>query len=532
VKLNRREFLLASGCALQLVGADAGKTRVGLVQSAHARLPKPSSIEDPLDYPRVRDMVWKAIEYGKPRAGSLEAKIRPGSWVVIKPNIVFLKPQVDYTTGDITDFRVTQAVLEYVATKSRAGRITIAEGGSYRQAKDPNTANMVVTQNGVRVTAPTFDWGDKEFPGWSGTLGGMIQEFRQRFPDKRVDYVDLAYDALRDASGKLCRVEVARTPRGVGAFGARPDYFVTNTIPKCDFLISVPVMKVHGPGITACLKNYVGTAPREAYAPEWRFSNRMMHDQHDLEGRIDGLIVDLASFHPPDYNVVDGLRGLQYATHNIDRQGQMVQNNVVLAGEDPVAVDATVATIMGFNRLDMDYLHMAMQREMGTMDFGRIEVIGDQPDRAMRRWAKTKNWHGRGNREWLVSTDAAAPLPAWKKVTARTDTLYLAKAAGDAAPGTIYGSAVRVYAEGPRKANLWVGCRGRVVATLNGEKVMEEENATRYRVGQFQAPVELRAGENLLVFRTRSAGDPPQLSALLVDTRNEGDTVQGIRWSA
>ena len=51
------------------------KARIGLVQSTHRRLSRPASPEDPLDYDRVRDMVWKAIEYGRPRAGSLEAKI-------------------------------------------------------------------------------------------------------------------------------------------------------------------------------------------------------------------------------------------------------------------------------------------------------------------------------------------------------------------------------------------------------------------------------------------------------------------------
>lgn len=50
---------------------------------------------------------------------------------------------------------------------------------------------------------------------------------------------------------------------GAGAFGNRPDYYVTNTILNCDFLIDVPVAKVHSyGGITACLKNFVGTAPR------------------------------------------------------------------------------------------------------------------------------------------------------------------------------------------------------------------------------------------------------------------------------
>jgi hypothetical protein len=102
-----------------------------------------------------------------------------------------------------------------------------------------------------------------------------------------------------------------------GRPGARTDYFVTNTIRNCDFLVSVPVMKIHEQcGITASLKNYVGTAPRQAYAPPNGFWNAQLHAQHSLEGRIDSFITDLASFHPPDFCVVDGIRGLQYKEHD------------------------------------------------------------------------------------------------------------------------------------------------------------------------------------------------------------------------
>jgi hypothetical protein len=109
--------------------------------------------------------------------------------------------------------------------------------------------------------------------------------------------------------------------------------------------------------------------------------------------------------------------------------------------------------------------------------------------------------------------------------------LQLVQAAGEAPPTATYGASARVIAEGSRKAFLWVGVRGRVTALLNGEKVMEEENLTRYRVGQFQKPVELRSGENLLVLRVQAA-EQPQVSALLVGPRNDGDSLEGIRWSA
>lgn len=522
--LNRREFLLTAASAAALPAAARGKTRIGLVQSTHKRLRRPVSPEDPLDYELVRDMVWKAIEYGKPRAGSLEAKIKPGSWVVVKPNIVALRPRTSYTTGDITDMRVTQAVMEYVARKSRAARITVAEGGSYRRPGDP-VANDRTMQNGRHVDAAAFDWGADEFPGWSGSLGGMVERLAREFPKKKFEYIDLAYDVVRDPGGQMQRIEVPRTARGVGGFGERTDYFITNTIRDCDFLISVPVMKIHMMcGITACLKNYVGTAPRIAYAPPGgHFSNTYLHRDHSLEGRIDSFICDLAAFHPPDYSVVDAIRGLQYTEHKTNRPDQMIRSNMIAAGEDPVATDALLARLMGFNEWDIEFAQMAAQRDMGTLDFRNIEVVGDEPDRLTRRWGKPRNWFGRCNREWLVSANPAAPLASWKHQTIRTDTLKVPE-------GAEHGAAFRVRADGHVKAVLWMGLRGHAKVELNGQAVAEEENVTRYRIGQIQKPVELKPGENLLVFRLRSDREQAQLSALLADPRNDGDTVAGIRY--
>ena len=109
------------------------------------------------------------------------------------------------------------------------------------------------------------------------------------------------------------------------------------------------------------------------------------------------------------------------------------------------------------------------------------------------------------------------------------DTLHFDRCAG-AAPA--YAASVRVKADGARKAWLWLGVSGKVTASLNGQKVMEEESVTRYRIGQFQKEVELRPGENLLVFEVRPARAAAQLSVQLVGQRNDGDSVDGIAWSA
>ena len=348
--LSRRTFLAASAAVAASPALAASKTRLGLVHSTHRRLARPASPEAELDYEQVRDMVWQAIGYGRPRANSLEAKIKPGCWVVLKPNIVSLRPRRGYRTGDITDMRVLKAVLEYVATHSKAKRITIAEGGSYRNLHDPETTAVII-QDGRRVNAVTFDWGDQEWNGFSGSMGGMIDEAAHRFPEKAFDYVDLAYDAIREPDGKFRRIEVPRASNGIGAFSSQASYYVTHTITECDFLITIPVLKVHNQcGITCCLKNYVGTAPRIAYARDGGFSNNLLHQEHSVDYRIDPFITDLAAFHPPDYAVIDGIRGLQYSEHNIGKPDQMIRSNLIVAGEDSIAADALAAHLIGWSR--------------------------------------------------------------------------------------------------------------------------------------------------------------------------------------
>jgi uncharacterized protein (DUF362 family) len=531
-RLSRREFFLTSAqaaAALPLRGMAPAKSSVGLVHSTHSRLTKPVSADHPLDYQLVREMVWKATGYGKPAAGSLEAKIKPGSWVVVKPNIVFLKAQQGYRTGDVTDHRVVRAVIEYVARNSKAKRITLAEGGSYRGLSDPATDN-VVTQDGTRTDATNFDWGAEEFPGAGGSLGAMLKDFGAQFPDKKFDYVDLAYDVVRDVSGQPARLPVPRL-NGVGSFSNAKEYFIANTIRDCDFLITTPVAKVHEQcGITACFKSYVGTGPRIAYTRPRSFTNMGLHTDHSVDNRIDPFIADLAAFHPPDYNVVDVIRGLQYTEHNGRQPDQMVRSNIVLAGEDTVATEAVVAKLMGFNPADIDYIRMGAARNLGTFDFNRIEVVGDEPDRYARKWAKPRQWYATCNRAWRVTREPDSDPSRWTAHTTFGDFLNLPQAAGG--PAEAYAALARVRADGNRKGFLWMGLTGKATVLLNGQKIMEEEGLTRFRVGQYQQPIELRPGENQLVFRIQPASDRAQLAVVLVGPANDGDSLEGAAWLA
>lgn len=533
MNLRRRDILLTPAAALTpKLWSAPEKPRIGLVPSTYAGLQRTASPEEPLNYEIVRDMVWTAIRLGRPQAGSLEAKIKPGSWVVVKPNIVALRPRPAYRLGDITDFRVTKAVVEYVARFSRASRITIAEGGSYRRPGDKALDN-VCKQNGTHVDARTFDWGTEEWTGFAGSMQDTLSEMAAAFPGKKFDYVDLSYDAVRDPGGRFARLPVPTAVNGTGAFGARSDYFVTNTIRNCDFLITVPVMKVHLQcGITCCLKNYVGTAPREAYAPPGSFSNSNLHKEHSVEDRIDSFICDLAAFHPPDYSVVDAIRGLQYQEHGNGLADQMIRSNVVFASEDPVAADALAARLMGFNEADIEYLQMAEQRGMGSLELNKADVAGADVAKLIRAWAKPRAWHGRGNRHWRLAEGWGASGTALKPYRAATDTLNLSRwAATPTAEGRRFTAAATISSTGHLNAWLWAGFQGKMRLRINNDKVFDLENRTRYRIGQYQFPVSLQPGANRILCEIEAVSPSPLMSLLLVTGQNDGDTPRQITWT-
>jgi hypothetical protein len=222
---------------------------------------------------------------------------------------------------------------------------------------------------------------------------------------------------------------------------------------------------------------------------------------------------------------------LQYQEHNCGASDQLIQSNLVLASEDAVATDSLVSFLLGYNPWDIDYLHMADKRQMGTRELANADVRGGDAASLRRRWAKPKSWYGRANRLWRITSDPDSPKQTWKRSEILTDTLNFDRWTGKAvAPGNRFAAATRIEAAGHTKAFLWIGATGRFVAELNREQVIKEECRTRYRNGQFQQAVELRPGSNELVVRVEALDTAARMSAYLVGPRNDGDTVDGIRW--
>ncbi|MEM2393202.1 MAG: DUF362 domain-containing protein [Candidatus Bathyarchaeia archaeon] len=136
-------------------------------------------------------------------------------------------------------------------------------------------------------------------------------------------------------------------------------------------IISVPKLKVHRlTTVTLGLKNMMG-----ALAHKGR-----MHNGHLSEN-----IADLASVLKPSLTVIDGI----IAGEGHETSGNPVEMNIVIAGVDPVAVDAVGAAVMGVSPQEVKHLVLAEKKGLGTCNLNRIEVVGEKIENVKRSFRRS-----------------------------------------------------------------------------------------------------------------------------------------------
>jgi uncharacterized protein (DUF362 family) len=130
--------------------------------------------------------------------------------------------------------------------------------------------------------------------------------------------------------------------------------FLPNTVLGCDLLVSMPKMKTHHwAGATLSMKNLFGVVPGGVYG----WPKNVLH-----WAGIDETIADLHTLFPKAFSIVDGIVGME---GNGPIQGTPHAAGVIVAGADPVAVDATCCRIMGLNPRRIGYLTLAAGERLG-----------------------------------------------------------------------------------------------------------------------------------------------------------------------
>jgi len=177
---------------------------------------------------------------------------------------------------------------------------------------------------------------------------------------------------LRDYIGALDRSFVDLNVDDVRAVPLRTrasslkELCLPRTVLEADLVVSMPKMKTHHwAGVTLSMKNLFGIVPGSCYG----WPKNILH----WVG-IDRAILDINSTVRPGFAIVDGIIGME---GNGPIQGTAKQAEVLILGDDPVAVDATAARVMGILPEKVDYLARAGYL-LGHIAAGKIHIMGER----------------------------------------------------------------------------------------------------------------------------------------------------------
>jgi uncharacterized protein (DUF362 family) len=132
-------------------------------------------------------------------------------------------------------------------------------------------------------------------------------------------------------------------------------------------IISAAKLKTHSEtGVTLGMKNMFGLLPEK------------FKGKYHLKG-ISKVLVDINTVLKPTLTVVDGFVGMEGSG---PVGGDPVQMNLIIAGTDPVATDATACRVMGIDPHEIKHIRRAHEKCLGNID--DIQVIGEKLETVTR----------------------------------------------------------------------------------------------------------------------------------------------------
>jgi len=136
-------------------------------------------------------------------------------------------------------------------------------------------------------------------------------------------------------------------------------------------IISAAKMKTHmATKVTLGMKNMFGLLPDKFKA------------KYHAKG-ISKVIVDINTVIKPHLTVIDGFVAME-GKGPVD--GSPVKMDLIIAGKDSVATDATAARAMGINPHEISHIRTAHQKGLGNID--NIEIVGTKLDDVKREFKR------------------------------------------------------------------------------------------------------------------------------------------------
>ena len=142
--------------------------------------------------------------------------------------------------------------------------------------------------------------------------------------------------------------------------------YLPNIALRADLLVSMAKMKTHHwVGATLSMKNLFGVVPSAIYG----WPKNVLH-----WAGIEESIADLHAAFPRQFAIVDGIVGME---GNGPIQGIPKHAGVLVAGKDPVAVDATCCRIMRIDPSQIGYLRLAIGADREKIMERNIRQTGE-----------------------------------------------------------------------------------------------------------------------------------------------------------
>lgn len=147
---------------------------------------------------------------------------------------------------------------------------------------------------------------------------------------------------------------------------------VMDPVLEADGVWNLCKLKTHAfMGMTGAVKNNFGVIPGR--------SKVGYHAKFQDKTRFADMLLDLAAFVSPRISIMDAVVGME--GDGPGTSGTPRQIGLLLAAEDPVALDTVAAEIIGFPRAENGLLFAAERRGMGPTRIEDIEIVGGVLDR-------------------------------------------------------------------------------------------------------------------------------------------------------
>jgi uncharacterized protein (DUF362 family) len=256
----------------------------------------------------------RMVEEALAHLGGVQSLIKRNSTVVLKPNAGHLGPP-ESSINTSPDF--VAAVVREIR-KAQPKEIILAEASAMGCDTDECLAS-----SGIRKAA--------EEAGVDQIIDIKTHE-------------DLIHVPIRDARSDIKKVSLPRF------------------IIEADHIVNLPIFKSHVSMVFTCaLKNIKGVVQDKVHY--------LMHQTN-----LADAMMDLWSVVKADLSIADLIRPMEgFGPH----AGQPVEFGCIVAGRDPVAVDATACRMVGLDIEKVDYFRAATERGLGNSDKSKIEIRGN-----------------------------------------------------------------------------------------------------------------------------------------------------------